>query len=104
MATILNRQLGYKLERSTKEEAYFTLSPITKEIRDKLIREVKITTEEGKKALRIIHQDIKSALKKVEGISQDQKRSYESQTDKIVKEYQEKLVAAEEKKIRELSH
>ena len=31
--TILDNQLGYKVERSTKQEVYLTLSPITKEIR-----------------------------------------------------------------------
>jgi ribosome recycling factor len=102
-STILNNQLGYKLERSTREEAYFTLLPMTREIRERFIREVKNITEEGKKAFRLIHQEIKNALKKIANLSQDQKRNYEAQTDKLIKDYQDKLISAEQKKIKELS-
>ncbi|MEG7978436.1 MAG: ribosome-recycling factor [Mollicutes bacterium UO1] len=101
--TILDNQLGYRVKRSTKEEVYFTLSPLTREIRQKLIKDVKSTTEEGKKALRLIHQEIKNLLKKDKGLSQDQKRSYEKQGEKLVKDFQDKLIIAEEKKIKELS-
>ncbi|CAI2164094.1 10742_t:CDS:2 [Funneliformis geosporum] len=100
---ILNNQLGYKVERSTKEEIYFTLLPTTAEIREGLIRNVKMITEEGKKSFRLIHQDIKKSLKEDKGLSQDQKRSYEKQSDKLIKDYQDRLVLAEEKKIRELN-
>ncbi|CAI2162081.1 11683_t:CDS:2 [Funneliformis geosporum] len=96
---ILNNQLGYKVERSTKEEIYFTLLPTTAEIREGLIRNVKMITEEGKKSFRLIHQDIKKSLKEDKGLSQDQKRSYEKQSDKLIKDYQDRLVLAEEKKI-----
>jgi ribosome recycling factor len=58
--TILDKQLGYKVERSNKEETYFTLTPITKEIKEKLIKEVKSITEDGKKNFRIIHQELKN--------------------------------------------
>lgn len=100
---ILDKQLGYKVERSNKEETYFALTPITKEIKEKLIKEVKTITEEGKKSFRLIHQEIKNWLKKDKDLSQDQKKNYEKQGDKLVKDYQDKLLAAEEKKIRELS-
>ncbi|CAG8769532.1 10049_t:CDS:1, partial [Ambispora leptoticha] len=50
---ILDNQLGYKVERSTKEEVYFTLTPITTQIKEKLIKEVKLITEEGKKNFRL---------------------------------------------------
>ena len=101
--TVLESQLGYKVERSTKEEAYFTLLPMTREIRERLVRDVKMITEEGKKFFRLIHQDIKNFLKKDKSLSQDQKRDYERQGDKLVKGYQDKLVSAEEKKICELN-
>jgi ribosome recycling factor len=100
---ILDKELGYKVERSTKEETYFALTPITKEIKEKLIKEVKSITEEGKKAFRLLHQDLKNFLKKDKTLSQDQQRAAEKQSDKLVKDYQDKLVAAEEKKIKELS-
>jgi len=101
--TILDNQLGYKVERSTKDEIYFTLTPITTQIKEKLIKEVKFLTEEGKKNFRLIHQELKNWLKKELHLSQDQKKSYEKQADKLVKEYQDKLLSAEEKKIKELS-
>lgn len=101
--TILDNQLGYKVERSTKEEVYFTLTPITTQIKEKLIKEVKLITEEGKKTFRLVHQDLKNWVKKEPRLSQDQKKSYEKQADKLVKDYQDKLLTAEEKKIKELN-
>jgi ribosome recycling factor len=101
--TILDNQLGYKVERSTKDEVYFTLTPITKENKEKLIKEVKSITEDGKKFFRIIHQELKNWLKKESRLSQDQKKGYEKQADKLVKDYQDKLIAAEEKKVKELT-
>lgn len=101
--TVLDNQLGYKVERSTREEVYFALSPITKEIREKLIQEVRGITEEGKAAFRRTRQDFRDWVKKDKDFSQDQKKNYEGQIDKIVKEYQDRLITAEEKKIKELS-
>jgi ribosome recycling factor len=100
---VLDSQLGYKAERTTKEEIYFSLLPMTAEIRERLIKNVKTIIEEGKKSLRLIHQDIKKSLKEDKSLSQDQKRNYEKQGDKLVKDYQDKLISAEEKKIRELN-
>jgi len=100
---VLDSQLGYKIERSTKEEVYFTLLPMTTEIRERLVRSVKMIAEEGKKFFRLIHQDIKKSLKEEKSLSQDQKHNYEKQGDKLVRDYQDKLVSAEEKKIRELN-
>jgi ribosome recycling factor len=100
---VLDSQLGYKAERTTKEEIYFSLLSMTTEIRERLIKNVKTIIEEGKKSLRLIHQDIKKSLKEDKSLSQDQKRNYEKQGDKLVKDYQDKLISAEEKKIRELN-
>ena len=101
--TILDNQLGYKLERTTKEETYFTLSPITKEIKERLIKDVKTTSEESKASFRRIRQEFRDLVKKDPNFSQDQKRNYELQTDKIIKDYQDKIIASEEKKIHELN-
>lgn len=101
--TILDNQLGYKLERINKEEVYFILLPITKEIKERLIKDVKIIVEEGKASFRRIRQEFRDLIKKTENFSQDQKRDYEMQIDKIVKEYQGRIIVAEEKKISELS-
>ncbi|CFW92935.1 Putative ribosome-recycling factor [endosymbiont DhMRE of Dentiscutata heterogama] len=101
--TILDKKLGYKVERITKEEVYFTLTSIATEDKEKLIKEVKLITEGGKKEFRIIHQEMKNWLKKASGLSQDQKKNYEKQSDELVKDYQNKLLKAEEKKIKELN-
>src|SRR6185503_4973006 len=53
---ILDSQLGYKVERTTKEEIYFALLPMVTEIRERHIKNVKMLTEDGKKAFRIVHQ------------------------------------------------
>ncbi|CAG8782122.1 16978_t:CDS:2, partial [Racocetra persica] len=81
--TILDKKLGYKVERITKEEVYFTLTSIATEDKEKLIKEVKLITEGGKKEFRIIHQEIKNWLKKASGLSQDQKKNYEKQSDEL---------------------
>lgn len=101
--TILDNQLGYKLERTTKEESYLVLSPMTKEIKERLIKNVKVITEESKASFRRIRQEFRDLVKKDQDISQDQKRNYELQIDKIIKDYQDKIISSEEKKIQELS-
>ncbi|CAH1755777.1 15085_t:CDS:10 [Entrophospora sp. SA101] len=100
---ILDSQLGYKVERNTKEEVCFVLSPLTEEIRGQLIRKVNLITEEGKSALRRVRENFRNLVKKDDRFSRDQKRNYEAQVDKIFKEYQDKLITAEKKKIQELS-
>nr|CAG8495962.1 9078_t:CDS:10 [Entrophospora candida] len=75
-AILSNGQL--KQERTTKEETYFTLLPITQEKKIGLIKEVELIAEK------------------------DQKRNYENQIDKLKKDYEDKLNAAKEKKIKEL--
>lgn len=100
---ILDEQLGYKLERTNREEICFSLLPTTREIRVKLIQNVKEITEAGKVAFRQVRQEIRDLIKKNSTFSRDQKRNYENQTDKLIKDYQDKLIAAEEKKLRELN-
>ncbi|CAI2161891.1 5545_t:CDS:1 [Funneliformis geosporum] len=99
----LNQLGGYKLERSTSDEAYFSLLLMTRETKDKFIREVKVIGVEAKVALNLVRQEIRDLVKKNKEFSQDQKRNYENQIDKITKIYQDKINAAEEKKIQELN-
>jgi ribosome recycling factor len=101
--TILDNQLGYGVERRTKEEVYFTLAPMTAEIKGELIKKVKSITVEGEKNFRLTHQDLKKWLKNEKNISQDQRKNYEKQADKLIKDYQDKLIAAEKKKVNELN-
>ena len=101
--TVVDNQLGYKQERTTEDEVYFTLLPMTREIKERLIRNVKVIGEEGKTTLRLIRQKLRDLVKKNKDFSQDQKRNYESQIDQLVESYQDKLSAAEAKKTTELS-
>jgi len=100
---ILDEELGYKLERSSGAEIYFSLLPLTKEIRTKLIQNTKKIVEEGKAVFRQIRQEIRNSIKKNNSFSQDQKKNYESQTDKLIQDYHNKLVSSEEKKIQQLN-
>ena len=97
--------LGYDKvgEKSTKERLYFTLSVMTKEKLDKYIKDAERIFEKGKEVFRQTHQDLKKWLKKEKGLSQDQKKNYEKQADKLEKDYRDKLLAAKEKKVRELN-
>ncbi|CAG8799978.1 7951_t:CDS:2 [Cetraspora pellucida] len=63
------RKMGYKLEGITKNEAYFTLLS-SGESREKLIRDVKSITEEGKVAFRQVRQALRE---KIWGLSPRQK-------------------------------
>ena len=92
-----------KQERTIKDEVYFTLLPITQEKKGKLIKEVELIAEKGKTALNLVRQEIRDLVKKNKNFSQDQKRNYENQIDKLKKDYEDKLNAAKEKKIKELS-
>jgi ribosome recycling factor len=92
-----------KQERTTKDEVYFTLLPMTREIKDRLIKEVELIAEKGRVALNLVRQEIRDLVKKNKNFSQDQKRNYENQIDKLKKDYEDKLNVAKEKKIKELS-
>lgn len=101
---ILNNQLGYKIENKKAEggEIWFTLAPINKEKKVELIKKVKLTTEESKKSLHFIRQELKKWLKSALGLSQDQKKTYEKQIDELGKKYQNKLLEIEKKKVDQL--
>ena len=101
---ILDSQLGYNFERDTKDgDCFFTLVPITTQIKDRLIKEAGSIAEEGKVALNLVRQKIRDLVKKNKDFSQDERRNYENQIDKLKKDYEDKLNAAKEKKIKELS-
>ena len=97
-------KLGYdKVEgKSSQEKLYFTLSIMTQEKREEYIREVRKITEAGKIALRQIRENFRNLAKKEEDFSRDQKRNYENRIDQLKKDFEAKLTAAGEKKVREL--
>jgi len=69
--TIINSQLGYKLEsnKCSKEEIFFSFTPITGETRKSLIKKVKEKTEEGKTSLRNSRH---KALQKIKNLSRNE--------------------------------
>jgi ribosome recycling factor len=57
---ILDSQLGYNTEKKTKEEIYFSLSPINTEIKKTLIKKANQISQETNKWFRLIYQDLKN--------------------------------------------
>jgi ribosome recycling factor len=101
---VLEDRSEYQLAgKSTPTELYFTLALMTKEIRDKLVREVKSIANAGNVELRKVRENFRKEIKKEKNFSQDQIRQYERQIDELTKEYEKKFTALEEKKIKELS-
>ena len=102
--TILENRPEYRLnsEKSTPNELYFVLALMTKEIREKLVREVNLIANAGNIELRKVRENFRKEIKKEKSFSQDQVRKYEKQIDELTKEYEKKLAVLEEKKIKEL--
>jgi ribosome recycling factor len=100
---ILDKSLGYNLSRSERNDAYFSLSPMTGEIRKSLLDEIKTITEKSKIGLRRIKQDIKNSVKNDKSIvSQDYKKRCEKELDILVKDYSERIEELERRKIKEI--
>ncbi|MCE8162948.1 MAG: ribosome-recycling factor [Candidatus Moeniiplasma glomeromycotorum] len=102
--TILENRSEYRLaEKSTSTELYFTLALMTKEIREKLIKEVNSIANAGNIELRKVRENFRKEIKKEKKFSQDQTKNYEKQIDELTKEYEKKLTLLVEKKIKELN-
>lgn len=102
--TILENRSEYRLdsEKSTPNELYFTLALMTKEIREKLVREVNLIANAGNVEIRKVRENFRKETKREKSFSQDQVRKYEKQIDELTKEFEKKLTSLEEKKIKEL--
>ncbi|MCE8168499.1 MAG: ribosome-recycling factor, partial [Candidatus Moeniiplasma glomeromycotorum] len=104
---ILNNSLGYEFEmmdeKNNSNQLYFTLSVMTKEKRDRFIQQVEEIAKKGLVALRQVRENFRNLVKKEKNFSQDQKRNYEGQIDKLTKDYENKLMEVEKKKIKNLN-
>jgi ribosome recycling factor len=102
--TILENRSEYRLdsEKSTPSELYFILALMTKEIREKLIREVNSVANAGNIEIRKVRENFRKEIKRGKDFSQDQVRKYEKEIDELTKEYEKKLVGLEERKVKEL--
>ena len=103
---ILESQLGYQQVKMEKDEIYFSLAPMTGEIRQQLNKKVKEIVEQGKSTLRIsrqkIREEIRNLAKKKE-ISQNEQKLAEKEIEKINEKYLKKIQELQVKKERELS-
>jgi len=99
---VLNAQLGYHQSKSTGNEIYFSLLPLTEEIRNDLIEKVKKTTETSKVDLRNSRQKIRDKIKKSKEISQNEQKMVEGEVEKINKKYLQEIEELGKKKIQEL--
>lgn len=107
---ILGNSLGYEFEMAEKSgeknnsnQLYFTLAIMTKEKRDRFIQQVEEIVKKGLIALRQVRENFRNLVKKDKNLSQDQKRNYENQIDKLTKDYENKLMEVEKKKVKELN-
>ena len=102
--TILENRPEYRLdsEKSTPKELYFVLALMTKEIREKLVREVNSIANAGNVEIRKVRENFRKEIKREKSFSQDQVRKYEKEVDELTKEYEKKLSTLEEKKVKEL--
>jgi ribosome recycling factor len=99
---ILAAQLGYQQVKTERDEIYFSLAPMTGEIRQQLKGKVKEMAEQGKAALRLSRQKILKSLKEKK-LSQNEQKLIEKEVEKINKKYLEEIEKAQVKKEKELT-
>jgi len=103
---ILDSQLGYQQTKVEKDEIYFSLAPMTGEIRQQLNKKVKEMIEHGKSALRIsrkkVRKKIRNLVKKKE-MSQNEQNLAEKEIEKINEKYLKKIQVLQAKKEKELT-
>ncbi|CAJ0747089.1 20012_t:CDS:2 [Entrophospora sp. SA101] len=98
---VLESQLGYQQTKMEKNEIYFSLAPMTGEIRQQLGKKVKEMTEQGKAALRLSRQKILKSLKEKK-LSQNEQKLVEKEIEKINEKYLKKIQELQAKKENEL--
>jgi len=101
---VLDEQLGYKVESIKKDEIIFSLSLMTKEIRNKLVKDIeKITISEEAK-IRVVRNELRNYLKKnTKKFSQNEKNKKEKEIEEMIKKYQEIISNLKKQKILELT-
>jgi ribosome recycling factor len=95
-------QLGYQRVKMEKDELYFSLAPMTGNIRAQLNKKVKEMVEQGKTDLNLSRGKIFKELKKKEP-SQNNQKLAEKEIEKIKKEYLKKIQELQAKKEKELT-
>jgi len=99
---VSDSQLGYQRVKMEKDEIYFSLAPMTGDIRDQLNKKVKEMVEQGKTDLNLSRRKVFEELKKKEP-SQNNQKLAEKEIEKIKKEYLKKIQELQAKKKKELT-
>lgn len=99
----LAAELGYKLERTQNETIYFSLLPLTEEIRTKLIKKCKEIFEHAKIGLRNSRQKILNEVKNSKSFSSDQEKKIKKNVEDTIATWTVKLNKIYTQKITELS-
>jgi ribosome recycling factor len=99
--TVLEAQLGYQQIKMEKDELYFSLAPMTGEIRQQLNKKIKEINEQGKTDLRLSRQKILKSLKEKKS-SQNEQKLAEKEIEKLHEKYLKKIQELQAKKEREL--
>lgn len=82
--SLLDAELGYKLEGIKNEIMYFFLLPMTEEIRVKLIKKCKEIFENSKISLRNSRQKILNQIKNSKPLSNDQEKKLKKNVEDII--------------------
>lgn len=99
---VSDSQLGYQQVKMEKDEIYFSLAPMTGNVRDQLNKKVKEMVEQGKTDLNLSRGKVFKELKKKEP-SQNNQKLAEKEIEKIKKEYLKKIQELQAKKEKELT-
>jgi ribosome recycling factor len=99
---ILEARLGYQQVKTEKDEIYFSLAPMTGEIRQQLSKKVKEMAEQGKTDLRLSRQKVLKSLKEKKP-SQNEQKLVEKEIEKISEKYLSEIKKLQDKKEKELT-
>lgn len=81
---LLDAELGYRLVRTNEEVIYFSLAPMTEEIRKQLIRKCKESFENAKISLRNSRQKVLNEIKSSKSLSSDQEKKVKKNIEDII--------------------
>jgi ribosome recycling factor len=81
---LLDAELGYRLERTDGEIMYFSLAPMTEEIRKRLVQKCKESLENAKVSFRNSRQKVLNEIKSSKSLSTDQEKKTKKNIEDII--------------------
>ncbi|HXN54479.1 MAG TPA: ribosome recycling factor [Mycoplasmatales bacterium] len=100
--SVLESNLGYKLDKTTKNQIYFSLLPFNEETKKKIILDIKKKLENAKVSIRQTRQKFITSIKKLTSLSSDEEKNEKNKLEKLVKDFEKKLVNIYECKSKEI--